>query len=160
MTALMDVRCGLAAETLVETPEGPMEIRKVAGKAIPVFTRDATGRVRFRMMRDVQMVATAPVLRLRLENGAWFRAVPSQGVFLASLECVALRDLQPGTVLCAAFHYPAGYRYRTDSGEERLSVAGWQVAAVEADGEAEVFSLHVEPEQCFFVSAGVLLQSA
>ncbi|GBD26214.1 hypothetical protein HRbin30_01544 [bacterium HR30] len=160
MTAGMSFVCGLAADTLVETPDGPMEIRKVVGKQIPVFTRDATGRVRFRLMRDVVAQPAGSVWRVRLENGASFRAVPRQGIFLTTLECVALEDLRPGSLLCAAFFYPAGYRYETSTGEERLSQAGWQVESVEPAGEAELVTLRVLPEECFFVSAGVLLRSA
>ncbi|GIW43326.1 MAG: hypothetical protein KatS3mg077_0608 [Candidatus Binatia bacterium] len=156
----MIFECGLAAETQVETPEGPMEIRKVAGKQIPVFTRESSGRVRFRLMRDVRLRASAvPVLKVRLDNGGWFRALPRQGVFLQNLECATLDQIRPGTLLCPAFHYPPGYRYRTDGGDEQVSAAGWQVVAIEPDGEADVYSLTVFPERCFFVSAGVLLRS-
>jgi|GEM_PF-1692565 hypothetical protein len=153
----MDWLCGLAAETQVETPDGPMEIRKVAGKEIPVFSRDANGRVRFRMMRQVRcMGASEPVLRVSLENGWSFRAVPRQGVFLAEGTIVTLAELAPGVLLYPAFHYPKGYRFRTDGGEERESAHGWRVESIEAGGDAEVFSLHVPPERCFFLSAGVL----
>lgn len=157
----MKFTCGVAVDTLVETPEGPMEIRKVVGKEIPVLTRDSAGRVRFRLMCDV-VASGGPttVLRVRLENGASFRALPMQGIFLSTLECVALEEIEPGAILCAAFHYPSGYRYRTDSGEERVSTAGWRVESVEPAGQAEVVSLRVIPEQSFFVSAGVLLRSA
>ncbi len=160
MTASMKVLCGLAVDTRVETPEGPTEVRKLVGKQVPVFTRDATGRTRFRLVRDAVVLPTTAVLRVHVENGASFRALPRQGIFLASLECVALQDLQPGQILYPAFFYPAGYHYITDTGEERVSSAGWRVEAVEAAGEAEIVSLRVTPEQCFFVSAGVLLRSA
>lgn len=160
MNGRMRVVCGLAADTLVETPEGPMEIRKVAGKEIPVCTRASEGRVRFRLMRNVRAIAAAaPVVQVRLDNGLSFRAVPSQEVYLANLERIALVDLRPGVALYPAFHYPRGYRYRTDAGREEESLAAWRVEAVEPSGEAEVFALRVVPEHCFFVTAGVLCAS-
>ena len=42
--------CALAADTKVETPEGALTIKGLAGKVVAVFTRDADGRVRFRLM--------------------------------------------------------------------------------------------------------------
>lgn len=156
----MRATCGLAAETLVETPEGPMEIRRVAGKEIAVFTRASDGRVRFRLMRQVRpTAAAAPVITVRLDNGLWFRGVASQEVYLANLDRIPLAQLRPGMALYAAFHYPRGYKFRTDAGTEEESLAAWQVQAVEPSGEAEVFSLVVVPEHCFFVTAGVLCAS-
>src|SRR5437879_5099291 len=113
----MDAVCGLAAETKVETPEGGLAIRTVAGKAIAVFTREETGHVRFRMMENVRRIAEQqPVVTLTLETGHTFRVAPYQMMFKAEMvECRA-DQLQVGDVLQAAFHYPQGYRFHDEAG--------------------------------------------
>ncbi len=152
--------CALAGDTKVETPEGPMAVRSVAGKLIPVFSRDPNGRVRFRPMRDVQSIASeAPLYRVVLDNGRSFRAGAGQRVFTLEMSPVAIAELAPGTVLLSAFHYPAGYRYLRTDGHEEVSLGGWKVVQVEPAGSGELFTLRVPPENCFFVTAGVLCQS-
>lgn len=139
-----------------------MAIRSVAGKTIPVFSRDPNGRTRFRPMHDVERIANAqPVLRVLLDNGLAFRASGEQRVFTRDMQLVRVAELTPGTVLTSAFHYPPGYRYRVEpGGHEEVSAGGWRVVSVEAGGEADLFSLRVPPHDCFFLTAGILCQSA
>src|SRR5438093_1717469 len=108
--------CGLAAETKVETPEGALTIRSVAGKAIVVFTRDAAGRVRFRLMQNVRQVAAQqPVVKLTLETGHSFRVAPYQVVFKSGLAVCRADALAVGDLLAPAFHYPPGYHFTDDT---------------------------------------------
>jgi len=152
--------CALAGETKVETPEGPMALRSVVGKMVPVFSRDPNGRVRFRPMLDVRPIeGPRAVIRVVLDNGLSFLAGEEQRVFPIDGEPIPVRDLTPGTVLLSAFHYPRGYRFRRADGNEEVSAGGWRVVHLERQGEAQVFSLRVPPEDCFFVTAGVLCQS-
>src|SRR5260370_32461249 len=112
----MSAVCGLAADTKGETPEGGLAIRTVAGKAIGVLTRDAAGRVRFRMMQNVLRVAEQrPVVAVTLETGQSFRVAPHQILFKAGLaECHA-DALRIGDLLESAFHYQPGYRFWNDA---------------------------------------------
>ena len=153
--------CGLAAETKVETPEGAMAIRTVVGKSIAVFSRDRTGRVRFRMMQNVRKVGEQqPVLRLTLHNGQSFRVAPEQVLFKKGLlECRA-DALQVGDALEPAFTYPDAYRFMNDpDGGERVSDASLHVTQIEAAGTADIYSLGVNQTGSFFLSAGVLCKA-
>ena len=153
--------CGLAAETKVETPEGAMAIRTVAGKAIAVFSREPSGRVRFRMMQNVCKVGEQqPVVKLTLQNGQSFRVAPEQVLFKKGLvECRA-DALQVGDALQAAFTYPDGYQFRSDTaGGEEASDASLHVTGIEPAGNADIYSLSVNQTACFFLTAGVLCKA-
>lgn len=153
--------CAVAADTKVETPEGAMAIRTVAGKAIAVFTREPSGTVRFRLMLNVRKTAEQqPVLKITLENGQSFRVGPDQVLFKKGMvECRA-DTVGPGDLLEPAFHYPDSYPFRNDaSGSEQPSVAGWRVTAVEPGDAADLYSLGVNQTECFFLTAGVLCKA-
>ena len=153
--------CGLAADTKVETPEGPLTIKGLAGKTVPVFTREDGGRVRFRLMRDIVKIAEqAPVLKVALENGKSFRVAPHQVVFNKGMAAVRADSLRPGDELVPAFHFPEGYRFRDDTdASERESAASVRVTGVEPGGTADIYAFEVVPTGCFFVSAGVLCKA-
>jgi len=153
--------CALAAEAKVETPEGALTIKSVAGKAVAVFTRDAGGRVRFRMMRNVRKVAEQqPVVKVTVENGQAFRVGPQQVVFKAGMVTCRADALRAGDRLEPAFHFPAGYRFREDAaGTERVSEASVRIVAVDPGGAADLYSFAVHPTGTFFLSAGVLCQA-
>ncbi len=153
--------CGLAAETKVETPEGALAIRTVAGKAIAVFTREANGRVRFRMMQNVRKIADQqPVLKLTLETGQSFRVTPEQVLFKSGLVECSADALQAGDALEPAFTYPQGYKFRVDQNRgEQESGACLRVAHIEPGGSADVYALGVNQTGCFFLTAGVLCKA-
>ena len=153
--------CGLAADTKVETPEGATTIRTVAGKGIAVFTREASGRVRFRMMQNVRKIADQqPVLKVTLETGQSFRVAPEQVLFKKGMvECRA-DALQVGDALEPAFTYPEGYQFNDEhDGTARASGASLRVTGIEAAGAADIYSLGVNQTACFFVTAGVLCKA-
>lgn len=158
---MSDLRsCGVAADTKIETPEGPMTIRACAGKAIPVLTRDANEQVLFRMMQDVRKVAEShPVLRITLENGDSFRVAPEQLLCRADASVVAAAEVEPGTELLPAFHYPRGYEYQTDAGAPRVSTGALAVSTIAPDGTADVYALGVHQTASFFLAAGVLCRA-
>jgi len=153
--------CGIAAETKVETPEGALVIRTLAGKAVAVFTRDAGGRIRFRMMQNVRKVAEQqPVLKVTLETGRSFRVTAPQVLFKKGMiECRA-DALKAGDLLEPMCHYPADYRFHDEqTAAERVSTASLRVERVEPAGEADVYAFGVNHTGCFFVSAGVLCKA-
>ena len=157
---MSDRVCALAADTKVETPEGAMAIRAVAGKAIAVFTREA-GRVRFRMMLDVRKLAEQqPVLKITLETGESFRVAAEQVFYKKGMvECRA-DALRIGDHLEATFHYPEQYQFIDDTtGETRSSPAALRVTEVGSGGTADLYTLGVKQTGCFFLTAGVLCKA-
>jgi len=158
---MISAGCAVAADTKLETPEGPMAIRAAAGKAIAVFTRDPRGRTRFRMMHDVRRVAEQqPVLAIKLENGAVFRVGPEQVLYVAGMIERRADALHAGDALEPIFHYPTDYQYRDDiHGGERTSTASLRIVALETGGAADLYALRVHPTGCFFVTAGVLCKA-
>ena len=158
---MSDAVCGLAADTKVETPEGALAIRTVAGKAIAVFTRDPSGRVRFRVMQNVRKTAEQqPVLKVTLETGQSFRVAPDQVLFKKGLAECRADALQVGDALEPAFTYPDGYQFADDrTGGERASGARLRVMGIEPGGTADIYSLGVNQTGCFFLSAGVLCKA-
>lgn len=154
--------CAVAADTKVETPEGALSIKSLAGKAVAVFTRDADGRVRFRSMLDIKKAAEQqPVLKITLENGMSFRVAAEQVLFKNGMVETRAGALSAGDALVPAFHFPEGYRFRVDgSSAERASTASLRVTAVEPGGTADVYTFGVNQTGCFFVSAGVLCKAA
>lgn len=149
--------CWVAGDTKLETPEGALTVRTLAAKPAPVLTREA-GRVRFRALKDAQLVESAqPVLRLTLDGGASFRVGMQQVLILADGSHRRADALQPGDALAAAFVYPEGYAYASDTtGETIVSDASLHVVRVEPDGEADLYRFSVNVSGCFFVAAGVL----
>jgi hypothetical protein len=154
-------QCGLAGDTRVETPEGAMMIRSVAGKSISAFTREPGGRVRFRRMLDVHCVEEkAPVVRITLATGASFRVAPYQVLYKKGMIEARADEVKAGDELVPAFHYADGYEYRDDSTQTQVkSHESIRVKSVDADGEASVFSLGVNQTGNFFVAAGVLCKA-
>lgn len=154
--------CGVAADTKVETPEGALTIKSVAGKAVAVFTRDGNGRVRFRVTLDVNKTGEQqPVLKITLENGLSFRVAPEQVLFKKGMVEARADALRVGDELVPAFYFPEGYRFCDDnSGNQRESAASLRVTAVEPGGSADIYTLGANKSGCFFLSAGVLCKAA
>jgi hypothetical protein len=151
-------RCALAAETKLETPEGPLTVRGLAGKSVPVFTRDDSGRVRFRMMHNIRKVAEqVPVLKITLETGRALRVAPDQVLYRKGMAEARAADLRGDDGLEPMFHYPDGYGYLdSKTGTERTSERAVRVAHVEDGGTADLYAVAVAGPGCFFVAAGVL----
>ena len=158
---MSDLACAIAADTKIETPEGPLTAKGLATKAAPVFTLE-NGRVRFRMLRNPRLVATsAPVVQVTLDNGQSFRAGTAQLVFTTDMLEVRASELQPGDALVPMFSFPAGYAYQDDRAQtQKVSDATTRVASVCAAGEADVYAFDINITGCFFVSAGVLCKAS
>jgi len=149
--------CAIAADTKLETPEGPITVKTVLKSPTAVMTRTDDRAVRFAMTGDAAVIGESlPVLRIRLDNGLSLRVGREQVLFALGMREVAAGDLRPGDRLESVFAFPAGYAFRTDGGEERVSDGAVGVTAVEPGGEAEVHSLTVERTGRFVFSAGVL----
>jgi hypothetical protein len=149
--------CAVAADTKLETPEGPLAMRTVARTPCSVLTRTAGGAVRFHMTREARALdGTAAVVKITLEGGLAFRVGPEQVLLRPDGAEVRAADLRPGDDLASVFAFPPGYVYRTDGGVEAVSTGGVRVADVRPDGEAERFSFRVHQTGTFAFSSGVL----
>ncbi|MDX2168524.1 MAG: hypothetical protein SF182_15725 [Deltaproteobacteria bacterium] len=151
------MRCAVAADTKLETPEGPLTVKSVGNSPTPVMTRGDDGAVRFAMTSEVRVVAAAqPVLRIALANGRALRVGADQ--LLLGVDGTACRagDLRAGDALFDAFGFPVGYTYLTDDGQARVSDGGVAIAAVGPGGEADLYDLRVERAGRFVFSAGVI----
>lgn len=149
--------CMVAADTKLETPEGPLTIKSVGAAPTPVMTRTAEGAVRFAMSSAVRVVAAAqPVLRLTLANGRSLRVGAEQRLLGPGAAPRRAGDLAAGDALLDVFAFPAGYTYQTDAGEARVSDGCVAITAVAAAGAADCWALSVAHTGCFVFSAGVV----
>jgi hypothetical protein len=147
----------VAADTKLETPEGPLTVKTVGASPTSVMTRTDDGGVRFALSTEVRKVAEAqPVLRIALENGRALRVGPEQILLKHGPQEVRAADLRAGDELLNAFAFPAGYEYRTDDGQTLTSNGTVKVTAVEPGGEADIYSLKVVRTGCFVFSSGVI----
>jgi hypothetical protein len=152
--------CALAADTKLETPEGPLTVKTVGASPTPVMVRD-DGINRFAMSRDVRIVGAAqPVLRITLENGRSLRLGAEQILLGPSGSERRAGDLKPGDALLNAFSFPIGYSYRTDAGETRVSDGCVSVAAIADGGTADLYSLAVAAHAPLVLSCGLLGRAA
>jgi hypothetical protein len=149
--------CAVAADTKLETPEGPLTMRTIAKTPCSVLTRTDDGKTRFHMIvRPVQLEAPRPVVRVQLDNGLALRVGADQMLFQDGMREVRAGDLKAGDQLVSVFAFPEGYSYRADDGAERTSRGTVTVESVSAAGEAEVFCFQVNVTGRFAFSAGVL----
>jgi len=147
----------IAADTKLETPEGPLTVKTVGASPTSVMTVLDDKTVRFAMSTDVRKVAEAqPVLRIALENGRALRAAPDQILYKHGFVETRAGDVRPGDELMNAFAFPEGYEYRTDAGETRTSNGTVKVVAVEPGGEADLYALKVTRSGRFVFSSGVV----
>ena len=150
----------LAAASLIETIDGPVEIVKLAGKSIPVLTRFADGRLGFRMMSQVREIASeTPLLRL-VSSDRQEVLVGASHVFLApGGKEVAAGDLSEGALLEGSWTYPEGYEI-PDAEEYSAEVKGrpWQpairLARIEPAGAGPSFGASVRETRTYFLTFG------
>jgi len=149
--------CAVAADTKLETPEGPLTVKTVGNSPTAVMTRTDDGLVRFAMSSEVRKVAEAqPVLRIVLDNGRALRVGADQQLFDHGMELRRAGSLQAGDELVSAFAFPAGYEYVTDGGETVRSNGTVKVVSIEPGGDADLYSLKIALTGRFVFSSGVI----
>jgi hypothetical protein len=149
--------CAVAADTKLETPEGPLTMRTIAKTPCSVMTRTEDGKTRFHMIvSPEQLEAPQPVLRVQLDNGLALRVGADQVLFREGMREVRAADLEAGDQLVSVFAFPTGYAYRADDGTEQTSRGTVTVQSVAPAGEADVFRFRVNVTGRFAFSAGVL----
>lgn len=146
----------VAANTKLETPEGPITVKTVLKSPTAVMTRSDDGVVRFALSAPGAMRPAQPVLRIALDNGRSLVVGADQLLLGAGMQPVAACELRPGDRLESVFAFPVGYVYRSDAGDTVQSDGMVGVRTVDAAGEADVYSLSVQLTGRFAFSAGVL----
>lgn len=147
----------VAADTKLETPEGPLTMATIARAPVSVMTRNDQGVVRFAMTAAARKSDTAlPMLLVSLAGGRSFRVGHGQVLLKKGMQEVRASELQPGDELESVFTFPEGYVYRTDDGAEVTSTGAARVETVEPAGLAEAYSFQINGSDRFAFSAGVL----
>jgi hypothetical protein len=150
----------LASDALIETIDGPVEVDKLAGKAMPVLTRFPDGSLGFRMMREIRLVEPNGAM-VELENGDGQTVrVGVAHVFVRSDgREVPAGDLAPGDRLEAGWSYPPGYEL-PDEQEYAAGVRGhpWKAAvmivSVRPAGAGPLYGGSVNQTKGFFLTFG------
>jgi hypothetical protein len=149
--------CAVAADTKLETPEGPLTVKSVGNSPTPVMVCTGDGHHAFAMTSDVRVIATAhPVLRITLENGRALRVGADQLFEAPGGAALRAGDLKAGDALLTAFSFPVGYNYRTDAGDLRVSDGCVAITQIADGGTADLYSLRLSRESRFVFSCGLL----
>ncbi len=100
----------LAADSLVETIDGPVEIVKLVGKVMPVLTRFSDGKFGFRMMTQIrELEPEADLLRLTNADGQVLRVGADHVFIRAGGQEARAGELAEGDELDCGWSYPPGY---------------------------------------------------
>jgi len=149
--------CAVAADTKLETPEGPLTVKTVGTAATAVMTRTDDGAIRFAMSSAVEKLSEQqPVLRIALSNGRALRVGAAQVLLGRDGTRYVAGELAAGDRLLDAFAFRVGYEYRTDAGETCLSDGCVAVVSVAPAGDADVYALRVARTGRFVFSAGII----
>lgn len=151
----------LAADALVETIDGPVEIVKLVGKIMPVLTRFRDGALGFRMMREIRQLEDGDLYELvngdeqRVHLGAEHVLVRDDGTE------VRVGELQPGAALEPGWTYVAGYT-PPDAPEYARGARGapWRhaviVTAVTPVGRGPLYGFSVNETKRYFLTFGAM----
>lgn len=149
----------LAADSLVETIDGPVEIVKLVGKVMPVLTRFSDGQLGFRMMTQIrELEAEADLLRITNADGQVLR-VGLEHVFVRADGSEArASELSVGDELDSGWTYPAGYELpdAPEYGESRGQA--WKqpvvVRSIDPDGTGPLYGATVKETKAYYLTFG------
>jgi hypothetical protein len=148
--------CAVAADTKLETPEGPLTVKTVGASPTSVMTRTDEGAVRFAMSSVRKIADAQPVLRIALDNGRALRVGAEQVLLGPAQREIPAAALHAGDELLNVFVFPAGYEYRTDDGDVVRSNGTVRVTAIEPGGTADLYTVTVARTGRFVFSSGVI----
>lgn len=149
----------LTGDALLEAIDGPAKVGALEGKSMPILTRLPDGRLGFRIMgKFAKSPGAVAVLRVTFENGQSVRVGPEQVFFKKGMVEAPASALAPGDAVEPAWDYRDGYA-PPDLSDRRPADGTLRVAAVAADGEAEVFSAPIRETGRFFLTCGALLKA-
>ena len=151
----------LAADSLVETIDGPVEIVKLVGKVMPVLTRFRDGALGFRMMREIRELDEGDLYELvnsdeqRVRLGADHILVREDG------SDVRVAEVRPGDRLHPGWSYVAGYT-PPDAPEYAPDVRGQPfdravvVKSIAPAGRGQQFGFSVNETKRYFLTFGAM----
>ena len=151
----------LAADALVETIDGPVEIVKLVGKVMPVLTRFRDGALGFRMMTAIRQLEDGELMELtnadeqRVCLGVDHVLVREDG------SEVRARDVRPGERLHPGWTYVAGYT-APDAPEYSPDMRGqpWDrvvlVTSIRSVGHGQQFGFSVNETKRYFLTFGAM----
>ncbi len=150
----------LAADSLVETIDGPVEIVKLVGKVMPVLTRFDSGELGFRMMTQIrELEPEAPLLRLTNADGQTLRVGLDHVFVRADGTEVRAGEITEGAELDSGWSYPDGYVV-PDAEEYGEGVRGksWRppviVRGVEGGETGPLYGFSVKETKSYFLTFG------
>ncbi|MBM4269830.1 MAG: hypothetical protein FJ144_25050 [Deltaproteobacteria bacterium] len=150
----------LAADALIETIDGPVEIVKLVGKVMPVLTRFADGQLGFRMMTQIrELEAEANLIRLVNADGQVV-CVGAEHMFVrADGSEVPASGLVVGDRLEPGWSYLPGY-ILPDAAEYAADVRGkpWEnpvvIRSIEPGGSGPLYGASVRDTKSYFLTFG------
>lgn len=150
----------LAADSLVETIDGPVEIVKLVGKVMPVLTRFAGGQLGFRMMTQIrELEPDADLLRLTNADGQTLRVGKDHVFVRAGGDEVRASELSEGDELDSGWSYPPGYEL-PDADEYAADVRGkeWNnpvvVRKIESGERGPLYGATVKETKSYYLTFG------
>lgn len=149
----------LAADSLVETIDGPVPIVKLVGKVMPVLTRFPDGHLGFRMMTQIrELEAEADLLRITNGDGQLLRVGRDHVFVRADGSEARAQALSVGDELDSGWTYPAGYELpdAPEYGEARGQA--WKqpvvVSSIEPDGTGPLYGATVKETKAYYLTFG------
>lgn len=150
----------LAADSLVETIDGPVEIVKLVGKVMPVLTRFQDGQLGFRMMTQIrELEPEADLLRLTNTDGQVLRVGTDHVFVRANGEEARASELAEGDELDSGWSYPPGYEL-PDAEEYAPDVRGkaWNnpvvIRKIESGERGPIYGASVKETKSYFLTFG------
>jgi len=150
----------LAADSLVETIDGPVEIVKLVGKVMPVLTRFQDGQLGFRMMTQIrELEPEADLLRLTNTDGQVLRVGTDHVFVRANGEEARASELAEGDELDSGWSYPPGYEL-PDAEEYGPDVRGkaWNnpvvIRKIESGERGPIYGASVKETKSYFLTFG------
>jgi len=150
----------LAADSLVETIDGPVEIVKLVGKVMPVLTRFPSGDLGFRMMTQIREIEPeADLIRLTNADGQVLRVGADHVFVRASGEEARAREIAAGDELDSGWSYPRGYEV-PDAAEYAEDARGkaWHdpviVRTVESGERGPLYGASVKETKSYYLTFG------
>ncbi|MDG2308149.1 MAG: hypothetical protein P8R42_26530 [Candidatus Binatia bacterium] len=150
----------LAADSLVETIDGPVEIVKLVGKVMPVLTRFGDGNLGFRMMTQIrELHADADLIRLTNADGQVLRVGLDHVFVRANGDEARAAELAEGDELASGWSYPAGYEV-PDAEEYAGDVRGktWSnsvvVRSVDKGERGPLYGATVKETKSYYLTFG------
>jgi len=151
----------LAADALVETIDGPVEIVKLAGKVMPVLTRFQDGALGFRMMTAIRQLEDGELFDLTNVDEQRVRLGGDHVLVREDGSEVRVRDVRPGERLHPGWTYVTGYT-PPDAPEYAATVRGrpWDravvVTAIRSVGTGAQFGFSVNETKRYFLTFGAM----